>query len=341
MQGNLTAEHLSAMVQKMEACTSTFTALRREQRSNCTVARTFELLSRSGRRTWQQQKRPTHQPQLESMISHIQECLSSHADQQVVVVELGAGKGMFGRLISETCNMPTVAIERCAHCIHSGCVHSAVFTRCTPTSALILLVTAPVLLLAVHSRLCSATALVLTVSSMTLSTAFTRNSLTSNATLRREVAVNYDEALGTAAEAIDEPAEAEEGEEVIEDHAEMEIAPSTEHRTFRVTADLCDCDLGAILDQAAKTLNHDLSTPAVVIAKHLCSVATDLAISCVVQQCERENSRIGTVVLAPCCHPQISWDGYSNTPWLEAQVNSTDHSMNACLSRSLNPWRAV
>ena len=119
MQGNLTAEHLNAMIQKMEACTSTFTALRREQRSNSTVASTFELLSRSGRRTWQQQKRPTHQPQLESMISHIQECLSSHADQQAVVVELGAGKGMFGRLISETCNMPTVAIERSASSLYS------------------------------------------------------------------------------------------------------------------------------------------------------------------------------------------------------------------------------
>ena len=115
---------------------------------------------------------------------------------------------------------------------------------------------------------------------------------------RRSVAVNYDEAMHDD----DMHPEGSEEHEQLRD-------------TFRVTADLCDCDLGSILNDVAQELDHDAATQALVIAKHLCSNATDLAISCVSDQCKRESDHhcVDSMVLAPCCHPQISWSGYSNT----------------------------
>jgi len=116
--------------------------------SHDAVARGFEQLSRAGKRTWQQGKRATHQPQLESLIAHLEllglvppldgspapeatvippdavhaaissqlhltRCpLSPQGRARTVVAELGAGKGMFGRIISELTGAPTIAIER-------------------------------------------------------------------------------------------------------------------------------------------------------------------------------------------------------------------------------------
>ena len=53
------------------------------------------------RRTFQIEKRDVHQPQYESLVEHIADRLSPDCSSPVVVVELGAGKGLFGRLLRE------------------------------------------------------------------------------------------------------------------------------------------------------------------------------------------------------------------------------------------------
>ena len=59
-----------------------------------------------------------------------------------------------------------------------------------------------------------------------------------------------------------------------------------------------------------------------MIAKHLCANATDLAVQAVqhafkVAAEKGQNTKIASVVLAPCCHPQIQWDSYTNVEFLE------------------------
>lgn len=68
----VTVECVATLVEKLEAAAAKLTPLRSEMISHDAVARTFEELSRAGRRTWQQGKRHVHQPQLESLIAHLE-----------------------------------------------------------------------------------------------------------------------------------------------------------------------------------------------------------------------------------------------------------------------------
>jgi len=113
-------ETLNALLVKLDAVKEKLTPLHSAMLPHAAVARTFEDLSRAGRRTWQQGKRHVHQPQFESMIAHLEslglvtplDAASTLREGKKVVAELGAGKGMFGRLISELTGSPTIAIER-------------------------------------------------------------------------------------------------------------------------------------------------------------------------------------------------------------------------------------
>lgn len=246
------------------------------------VARVFEKLARVGRRTWQQGKRHVHQPQFESLIAHLEAehlvpPLSESAHPPVadtVVTELGAGKGMFGRIISELTGAPTIAVER------------------------------------------------------------------------RTVHVNYDTPLDllqqpkAEEESKTSPADSNPAEVELDDadedlheteqkHEEEPEAPETAlSSTLRITADLRDCDLGQIIAQATEQSEALKAAKALVIAKHLCANATDLAVQCIQTashaatqptDCPAPAARreIASVVLAPCCHPQIKWEGYSHTGYLE------------------------
>lgn len=91
--------------------------------------------------------------------------------------------------------------------------------------------------------------------------------------------------------------------------------------TVRVTADLCDCNLKQILTDAHAFFgHHDVpGSKSVVIAKHLCNNATDLAIQAVQQAVLSSDTSIESMILAPCCHPQIDLKGYTNPAWIREQ----------------------
>jgi len=104
----VTPEVITTLTAKIDACLLLCEPIESDMRSSDAVATTFERLSLKGKKTWQQQKRHVHQPQLESMIAHIEE----ECHDTSIVAELGAGKGMFGRLLSEIIGAATVAVER-------------------------------------------------------------------------------------------------------------------------------------------------------------------------------------------------------------------------------------
>ncbi len=91
--------HFKDLLEKNE---KGFTEIEVDQRSSDFVAEAFQRVAGSKRRTFQIEKRDVHQPQYESMVEHIADRLGN-AGGVVVVVELGAGKGLFGRLLRERC----------------------------------------------------------------------------------------------------------------------------------------------------------------------------------------------------------------------------------------------
>ncbi len=88
--------------QLLEGIEDGLTDVEVDQRSSSFVADAFQRVASSKRRTFQIEKRDVHQPQYESMVEHIADRLGSQGGP-VVVVELGAGKGLFGRLLRERC----------------------------------------------------------------------------------------------------------------------------------------------------------------------------------------------------------------------------------------------
>ena len=93
------------------------------------------------------------------------------------------------------------------------------------------------------------------------------------------------------------------------DHAGAD-APEASPRTVRVVVDLATCDdlaaaLAAVPGGAARPL---------LLGKHFCGAASDVAV--------RAATILGldaTLALAPCCHPQITWETYAGRSWLEAR----------------------
>lgn len=51
----------------------------------------------------------------------------------------------------------------------------------------------------------------------------------------------------------------------------------------------------------------------IVVAKHLCGDSSDTALL----EIEKSSQEVQMVALAPCCHPQLSWDLYCNKKFLE------------------------
>ena len=89
----------------------------------------------------------------------------------------------------------------------------------------------------------------------------------------------------------------------------------------RIHADLQDCSLAAALERR----------PAVVIAKHFCGDATDLAVEKIV---EAEQARAGSVagcVLAPCCHPKTEYARYCGAAFAEEALGLSAADFEAML----------
>eukprot|EP01060_Flectonema_neradi_P029058 TRINITY_DN3935_c0_g1_i1.p1 TRINITY_DN3935_c0_g1~~TRINITY_DN3935_c0_g1_i1.p1 ORF type:complete len:660 (+),score=94.55 TRINITY_DN3935_c0_g1_i1:96-2075(+) len=79
----------------------------------------------------------------------------------------------------------------------------------------------------------------------------------------------------------------------------------------RVKSDLSEVELSTLIASDEKAL---------AIAKHFCGPASDSAITTFIT-----TPQVSLSILAPCCHPQITWSTYSNVPYLESLGFTEDH----------------
>jgi len=83
-------------------------------------------------------------------------------------------------------------------------------------------------------------------------------------------------------------------------------APTTTYNDAHIVADVEKCDIEAVVGATS-------GEKILLLAKHLCGSASDAAVRAAVKLGPRRAS----LVLAPCCHPQISWETYAGRAWLE------------------------
>jgi hypothetical protein len=90
--------HFRQLLQDRE---TVLTAIEVDQRSSAFVAGSFQRVAGDRKkRSFQIEKRDVHQPQYESLVEHVSDRLDPDGGP-IIVVELGAGKGLFGRLLRE------------------------------------------------------------------------------------------------------------------------------------------------------------------------------------------------------------------------------------------------
>lgn len=85
-----------------------------------------------------------------------------------------------------------------------------------------------------------------------------------------------------------------------------------ENRAVRLQMDVRDASLKTIMSSASTT-----ATGIVVCAKHLCAGGTCSALR-LVEEAVRDSVEVRGCVIAPCCHPQLTWGTFCNTQALEA-----------------------
>ena len=83
-------------------------------------------------------------------------------------------------------------------------------------------------------------------------------------------------------------------------------APTTTYNDAHIVADVEKCDIEAVVGATG-------GEKILLLAKHLCGSASDAAVRAAVKLGPRRAS----LVLAPCCHPQIAWETYAGRAWLE------------------------
>ena len=83
-------------------------------------------------------------------------------------------------------------------------------------------------------------------------------------------------------------------------------APTTTYNDAHIVADVEKCDIEAVVGATS-------GEKILLLAKHLCGSASDAAVRAAVKLGPRRAS----LVLAPCCHPQIAWETYAGRAWLE------------------------
>ena len=83
-------------------------------------------------------------------------------------------------------------------------------------------------------------------------------------------------------------------------------APTTTYNDSHIVADVEKCDIEAVVGATS-------GEKILLLAKHLCGSASDAAVRAAVKLGPRRAS----LVLAPCCHPQITWETYAGRAWLE------------------------
>jgi tRNA:m4X modification enzyme len=85
----------------------------------------------------------------------------------------------------------------------------------------------------------------------------------------------------------------------------------------RARCDVADLDL----EQAIATLFDGAPERApdtvIVLAKHLCGSATDMALRCAIRCARAGNCKLGGLAMAPCCHHACSWTAFVNKDFLK------------------------
>ena len=87
----------------------------------------------------------------------------------------------------------------------------------------------------------------------------------------------------------------------------------------RARCDVADLDLEqaiATLLDGGGGLEHAPDT-VIVLAKHLCGSATDMALRCAIRV-RAGSCKLGGLAMAPCCHHACSWKAYVNKRFLKA-----------------------
>jgi hypothetical protein len=108
----------AALIAKMEAMVPHLTPVRSNVLFNREAGNTFDRLVSSTQKTWQQRKRHVHQPQLESLVVQLQQQQILYPSTEgapaadTVLLELGAGKGLLGRVLGEIHSVPFIAVDR-------------------------------------------------------------------------------------------------------------------------------------------------------------------------------------------------------------------------------------
>jgi hypothetical protein len=330
MASEADANATAVLIGKMEAMLPHLTPVRSNVLFNREAGNTFDRLVSSTQKTWQQRKRHVHQPQLESLVVQLQQqqILSPATDEAdregAVLLELGAGKGLLGRVLGEIHSVPFIAVDRRA-CGNANYDYDSDNAETGPEA------------------LENASA-----------------ELAAKEAGKEGKEAEKKRAEGEEAEAVEEVA-AREGKEysmrfhmdladcnlsqVLAQVAERHVRYKTMRRTKRAAAastaptNATNVSAGGAAARASDEITATKTTTQVVaLAKHLCANATDIALQCVSTAADPIHSvaadgvtedgvtlHLSSVVFAPCCHPQITWEGYCNTRWLAAHgLDSND-----------------
>lgn len=104
-------------------------------------------------------------------------------------------------------------------------------------------------------------------------------------------------------------------------------APTTTYNDVNIVADVENCDIEAVVGSRG-------DEKILLVAKHLCGSASDAAIRAAIKLGPKRAS----LVLAPCCHPQIAWETYAGKSWLEG--NGVDEAAFGVLRDVVRATRA-
>lgn len=77
------------------------------------------------------------------------------------------------------------------------------------------------------------------------------------------------------------------------------------------------------------------SCPVVAVSKHLCGVATDLTLNCLLAADPTGSGAVRGAAIALCCHHRCAWSDYCGRQWFTAQGLTAD---DFALARRLSAW---
>lgn len=77
------------------------------------------------------------------------------------------------------------------------------------------------------------------------------------------------------------------------------------------------------------------TAPVVAVSKHLCGVATDLALRCLLGADPKSTGAVRGAAIALCCHHRCTWSDYCGREWFLAQgLSASDFA----LVKRLSAW---